>query len=40
MNMKRDIAASMVSIVPRLGRWLDEGPYGPKFGPPELTTKY
>ena len=40
MNMKREIAASMVSIVPRLGRWLDEGPYGPKFGPPELTTKY
>ncbi|MED1116839.1 NAD(P)/FAD-dependent oxidoreductase [Bacillus paramycoides] len=40
MKMKREIAASMVSIVPRLGRWLDEGPYGPKFGPPELTTKY
>lgn len=40
MNMKRDLAASLVSIVPRLGRWLDEGPYGPKFGPPELTTKY
>lgn len=40
MNMKREVAASLVSIVPRLGRWLDEGPYGPKFGPPELTTKY
>ncbi|WP_138419601.1 FAD-dependent oxidoreductase [Aquibacillus sediminis] len=40
MNMKRDLAASLVSVVPRLGRWLDEGPYGPKFGPPELTTKY
>lgn len=40
MNVKRDLAASLVSIVPRLGRWLDEGPYGPKFGPPELTTKY
>src|SRR5699024_6538823 len=40
MKMKRDLAASLVSIVPRLGRWLDEGPYGPKFGPPELTTKY
>lgn len=40
MNMKRELAASLVSIVPRLGRWLDEGPYGPKFGPPELTTKY
>ena len=40
MNMKRELAASLVSIIPRLGRWLDEGPYGPKFGPPELTTKY
>lgn len=40
MNMKRELAASLVSIVPQLGRWLDEGPYGPKFGPPELTTKY
>jgi 3-(3-hydroxy-phenyl)propionate hydroxylase len=40
MNLKRELAASLVSIVPRLGRWLDEGPYGPKFGPPELTTKY
>jgi len=40
MNMKRELAASLVSIVPTLGRWLDEGPYGPKFGPPELTTKY
>jgi 3-(3-hydroxy-phenyl)propionate hydroxylase len=40
MNMKREVAASLVSIIPRLGRWLDEGPYGPKFGPPELTTKY
>lgn len=40
IDMKRAFAASLVSIVPRLGRWLDEGPYGPKFGPPELTTKY
>lgn len=40
MNMKRELAASLVSVVPTLGRWLDEGPYGPKFGPPELTTKY
>ena len=40
MNMKREIAASLVSVVPSMGRWLDEGPYGPKFGPPELTTKY
>ncbi|MED1439742.1 FAD-dependent monooxygenase [Aeribacillus composti] len=40
MNLKREIAASLTAIVPKLGRWLDEGPYGPKFGPPELTTKY
>nr|WP_082220485.1 NAD(P)/FAD-dependent oxidoreductase [Domibacillus robiginosus] len=40
IDMKRAVAASLASIVPRLGRWLDEGPYGPKFGPPELTTKY
>lgn len=40
MEMKRELAASLVSIVPSLGRWLDEGPYGPKYGPPELTTKY
>lgn len=40
IELKRELAASLSSIVPRLGRWLDEGPYGPKFGPPELTTKY
>ncbi|WP_181348085.1 FAD-dependent monooxygenase [Thalassobacillus sp. CUG 92003] len=40
MNMKREVAASLTTIAPKLGRWLDEGPYGPKFGPPELTTKY
>ncbi len=40
MNLKRELAASLASVVPRLGRWLEEGPYGPKFGPPELTTKY
>ncbi|WP_181351267.1 FAD-dependent monooxygenase [Thalassobacillus sp. CUG 92003] len=40
MNMKREVAASLTAIAPKLGRWLDEGPYGPKFGPPELTTKY
>lgn len=40
MEMKRELAASLASIAPRLGRWLDEGPYGPKYGPPELTTKY
>jgi 3-(3-hydroxy-phenyl)propionate hydroxylase len=40
MNMKRELAASLSSIIPRLGQWLDEGPYGPKSGPPQLTTKY
>ncbi|RSL33574.1 FAD-binding protein [Salibacterium salarium] len=40
MNLKREVAASLTSIAPQLGRWLDEGPYGPKSGPPELTTKY
>ncbi|SDH17367.1 3-(3-hydroxy-phenyl)propionate hydroxylase [Alteribacillus persepolensis] len=40
MNAKREVAASLTSVAPKLGRWLDEGPYGPKFGPPELTTKY
>ncbi|MED1795745.1 FAD-dependent monooxygenase [Brevibacillus nitrificans] len=40
MSMKREVAASLSPIIPRLGRWLDEGPYGPKSGPPQLTTKY
>lgn len=40
MNMKRELAASLAQILPNLGRWLDEGPYGPKYGPPELSTKY
>lgn len=40
MNMKRELAASLSQIVPRLGRWLDEGPYGPKHGHPKVSTKY
>jgi len=40
MNMKREVAASLAPILPALGKWLDEGPYGPKYGPPTLTTKY
>jgi len=40
MNMKRDLAASLSEVMPSLGRWLDEGPFGTKSGPPELTTKY
>ncbi|MGE7767215.1 FAD-dependent monooxygenase [Peribacillus sp. NPDC096540] len=40
MNRKKEVAASLSTIVPSIGRWLDEGPYGPRSGPPELTTKY
>ncbi|OQP05254.1 monooxygenase [Geobacillus sp. 46C-IIa] len=40
INMKREVAASLAPILPRLGKWLDEGPYGPKSGPPQLSTKY
>ncbi len=40
MNLKREAAASLAPLIPRLGRWLDEGPYGPKSGPPQLSTKY
>lgn len=40
MNRKRETAADLSSLVPSMGRWLDEGPYGPRSGPPQLTTKY
>ncbi len=40
MNMKRELAASLTPIIPRMGRWLDEGPYGPKHGSPLVSTKY
>ncbi|WP_018924915.1 FAD-dependent monooxygenase [Salsuginibacillus kocurii] len=40
MNVKREIAASLTDVAPKLGRWLDEGPYGPRFGSPEVSTKY
>ncbi|WP_276352195.1 FAD-dependent monooxygenase [Cohnella caldifontis] len=40
MNMKRELAASLCSVVPKLGRWLDEGPYGPKQGSSKVSTKY
>jgi 3-(3-hydroxy-phenyl)propionate hydroxylase len=40
MRLKRVVAASLAPVWPRLGRWLDEGPYGPKSGPPTLATKY
>ncbi|ANB56586.1 pyridine nucleotide-disulfide oxidoreductase family protein [Anoxybacillus sp. B7M1] len=40
INIKREVAASLAPILPRFGKWLDEGPYGPKSGPPQLSTKY
>lgn len=38
--LKRHLAAWAAPLWPRAGRWLDEGPYGPKSGPPQLSTKY
>ncbi|MED1421127.1 FAD-dependent monooxygenase [Bacillus smithii] len=41
MNAKRETAAFLVPLVPTtMGRWLDEGPYGPKTGSPLVSTKY
>ncbi|MFD0693530.1 FAD-dependent monooxygenase [Paenibacillus sp. GCM10027628] len=40
MNTKRELAASLSSIVPGLGRWLDEGPYGPRTNHVKMSTKY
>lgn len=40
MNNKRELAASLSSIVPNLGKWLDEGPYGPRTNHVKMTTKY
>lgn len=40
MNSKREFAASLSSIVPSLGKWLDEGPYGPKVNHARMSTKY
>ncbi|WP_445614098.1 FAD-dependent monooxygenase [Geobacillus sp. YF-1] len=40
IHLKREVAASLAPILPSLGKWLDEGPYGPKSGPPQLSTKY
>ncbi len=40
MNLKRELAASLTPLIPKLGRWLDEGPYGPKQGHPMVSTKY
>lgn len=40
MNLKRELAASLSPVIPKLGRWLDEGPYGPKEGSSKVSTKY
>lgn len=40
MRAKRYIGAALAPAWPDLGRWLDEGPYGPRSGPPTLATKY
>ncbi|MBX5436277.1 MAG: FAD-dependent monooxygenase [Alicyclobacillaceae bacterium] len=39
MQLKRYVGASLSGAWTDLGRWLDEGPYGPKSGPP-TGTKY
>jgi 3-(3-hydroxy-phenyl)propionate hydroxylase len=39
INVQRRLAAAVAPIFPKAGRWLDEGPYGPKAGP-SLATKY
>ncbi len=39
MRAKRYIGAALASTWHELGRWLDEGPYGPRSGP-SATTKY
>ncbi|WP_303802830.1 FAD-dependent monooxygenase [Alicyclobacillus macrosporangiidus] len=40
MRLKRYVGAMLAPAWVGLGRWLDEGPYGPKSGPPRLATKY
>ena len=40
VNAKREVAATLSANITTIGRWLDEGPYGPRSGPPQLSTKY
>lgn len=40
MRAKRNIGALLAPLWPEFGRWLDEGPYGPRSGPPSVSTKY
>lgn len=38
---KRFVAATLARYSKRIGRWLDEGPYGPRSGPPgQASTRY
>ena len=39
IHLKREISAFLAPHIPALGKWLDEGPFGPRSGP-TLTTKY
>lgn len=40
MQAKREVGARLAPVWPEFGRWLDEGPYGPRSGPPGVSTKY
>ncbi len=40
MSNKRELAASLCNVIPNLGKWLDEGPYGPRTNHVKMTTKY
>lgn len=40
IRLKREMAAFLAPHIPALGKWLDEGPFGPRSGPPQLSTKY
>lgn len=40
IKLKREVAAFLAPHIPSLGKWLDEGPFGPRSGPPKLSTKY
>jgi len=39
IRLKREISAFLAPHIPALGKWLDEGPFGPRSGP-TLSTKY
>lgn len=40
IKLKREMSAFLAPYIPSLGKWLDEGPFGPRSGPPALSTKY